>query len=118
MFTEILEPYKQEKSNENLAFVIENPKFELLALAWTKIPKKFKTPPPNADLEKLWECVEFDFVDLERATNQPLLWVINMFDLLRRHNLIYPDGTMAPAVVGIMRGRILQKLNMFKGELK
>ena len=69
-------------------------------------------------MEKLWDCVSFDYEDLTSATNQSLLWVMNNLNLLRRHNLIFPDGTMAPAVAGIIRGRIIHKLNMFKGEIK
>lgn len=116
---EILKAFKKNKANENLSIVLEQPYLSLLALAWTKIPKKFKTVPPECKtLEDLWKCVNFDFEDLERATGLSSLAVINGIRLLRLNNLIFPDGTMASSVSGLIRGKIIDTLKMFKGEVK
>ncbi|MBW1937121.1 MAG: hypothetical protein JRI84_16575 [Deltaproteobacteria bacterium] len=91
---EILAPYKDEKTAENLAVLLEDPKLTLLALAWTKIPKNLKAPPPAADLETLWACVSFDYEDLADGTNLTLLQVING----------------RPEVSALIRNRILREI--------
>ncbi|MBW1918559.1 MAG: hypothetical protein JRI57_11150 [Deltaproteobacteria bacterium] len=107
---EILAPYKTEKNTENLAVLFEDPKLTVLALAWTKIPKKLKAPPSAADLEALWDCVSFDYEDLEDGTNLTILQVINGMKLLRRHQLIFPDGSLRPEVSALIRNRIFREI--------
>ena len=113
-WADLLEPYRKLGSNEHLSIVIDDPSMARLALAWTRIPKTFQKVPASADLDRLWKAVKFDHDDLERATGLAELQVLNGLLLLRRHLLIFPDGTMAPTVSGVIRGKIIKVLNLFQ----
>lgn len=95
---EKFEPYRA-------LIVLDDKTVRRYVLAWSPALVRLLNDWPLDDtLADLWECVKVDHDKLADLTGDPLPTVLSSLRRVQGLGLVYPDGSIPPAVVQVLSG--------------
>lgn len=90
--------------------VLDDKVLRRYVMAWGPLlVRRFDDWPMDNTLAALWACVDVDFDALGDLTNDSHADVVARFRQMQALELVYPDGTVAEAVVKVLTNE-LQKV--------
>ena len=101
---DLIGPYREGENSGAIHLLLSDKRLIRLALAWANSPKVLGPPPEGADLDALWALTRIDYPALAEDSGLSPGLVLSGFQTLKRHWVIFPDGSVHKAVKNIVGG--------------
>lgn len=110
-FETILSLRKEEFESWRAMIVLDDKVVRRYVMCWRpSLVRRVEDYPVGYTMADLWDCVKVDYQALSEITGDGLPDVMGRFRQLQAMELIYPDGSIAAAVVSVMTAK-LQEIN-------
>lgn len=106
-FDTILALRKEEFQEWRAMIVLDDKAVRRYVMCWRpSLVRRIHDYPSGYSLADLWACVAVDYQALSEISGEGLPDVMGRFRQLQAMELIYPDGSIAAAVVRTLRAKL------------
>jgi hypothetical protein len=106
-FDEVLDLHKGRFVGYRALVVLDDKPLRRLVMCWgPQLVRRYNEYPLDNTMADLWDCVKVDYQALVDLTGQPLPEVMGYFRQAQGMQLIYPDGSVAFAVVDVLNSKL------------
>lgn len=107
-FESILELQKEQFEPYRALIILDEKMLRKYVICWgPQLVRRHNDYPINDTLADLWDCVTVDYQALAELTGDSLPQVMAYFRQAQGLQLIYPDGTLAGAVVNVLKKKMM-----------
>lgn len=102
-FEAALEIHKEKFEPFRALVVLDDKALRRYVISWgPQLVRRFDDYPLDNSMPDLWNCVTVDYQALADLTGDSLPHVMSYFRQAQGLQLIYPDGSIAPAVANVL----------------